>query len=89
MTTPTTTGDASIDTTDPTVLCALLEAQGYLVLLWGIEDVQAVRPDLTDAQCLDVLKRCERQYDANMGLTWDVLSFHADDLFPTAEEDSA
>ena len=65
----------------------LLRAQGYICLCWHIEDVQAVRPDLTDAQCVEVLKQCERRHDATIGINWEVISCHAEDLFP--EDDSA
>ena len=65
---------------------ARLEAQGYLVILWHIDDVKEVRPDLTDAQCKDVLQACQREHDANIGITWDTLRYHADDLFPAPEE---
>jgi hypothetical protein len=45
----------------------LLLAQGYICMLWNIEDVHEVRSDLTDAQCIEVLKRCQNRHDANIG----------------------
>ena len=59
-----------------------LETHGYIATLWHIDDVQEVRPDLTPEQCIEVLKECERQHDATIGINWDVLIFHADELFP-------
>jgi hypothetical protein len=41
-----------------------LEAYGFLACIWGIEDVQTVRPDLSDVQCRAVLPECGRQLDA-------------------------
>lgn len=35
-----------------------------------------------------VLLDCSRQHDAEIGITWDVLSDQADDMFPPAEDDS-
>jgi len=39
-------------------------------------------PDLTDPQCIEVLKRCEDRHDAEIGINWEVIRIHADDLFP-------
>jgi len=62
-----------------------LAAHGYIAILWHIDDVREQRPDLTDPQCMEVLRECERQHDATIGIDWDVLRFHADELFPQAE----
>jgi hypothetical protein len=63
-----------------------LEAQGCIAIIWSIEDVQDVRPDLTLEQCKDLLRQCKEQHDADIGITWAVIRIHADDLFPTPEE---
>lgn len=65
-----------------------LATHGYIAVLWHIDDVKHVRPDLSDAQCMAVLLDCSRQHDAEIGITWDVLSDQADDMFPPAEDDS-
>jgi hypothetical protein len=49
---------------------------------WHIDDVKEVRPDLTKAQAREVLQEAKRRHDATIGIDWDVLAFHADDLFP-------
>ncbi len=49
---------------------------------WHIDDVKEVRPDLSEAQARDVLDQAKRRHDASIGITWDVLAIHADDLFP-------
>jgi hypothetical protein len=49
---------------------------------WHIEDVKEVRPDLTDAQAREVLEQAKRRHAADIGINWDVLAIHADDLFP-------
>lgn len=49
-------------------------------IVWGIEDVKAVAPKLTDAQCREVLQTAERQHDASVGINWDVLKFHAENI---------
>ena len=65
-----------------TKLRKLLQAQGYICSLWHITDVKEVRPDLTDAQCMQVLERCQNSHDACAGINWDVIEIHADDMFP-------
>jgi hypothetical protein len=60
---------------------ALLEQRREVTVIWCTEDVQAVRPDLTDDQAWEVLQRCSRAHDCNYGFTWDLIRFVADDLF--------
>jgi hypothetical protein len=52
---------------------------------WHIDDVKEVRPHLTDAQAREVLEQAKRQHDADIGINWDVLAIHADDLFPRGQ----
>ncbi len=49
--------------------------------IWCIEDVQEVRPDLTEDQCWEVLEATRRYHDATIGINWDVLNCHAAILF--------
>ena len=53
-----------------------------ITISWHIDDVKAVRPELTDEQARDVLGRVNKCHDANIGINWDVLRAVADDLFP-------
>lgn len=53
-----------------------------IAITWNIEDVQAVRPDLTDEQCEVVLKHIEDTHDATIGINWDVIRYAAAYLFP-------
>ena len=69
-----------------TKLESQLLKQGYIVVLWHINDVKELRPDLSDEQCRKVLQQCEHDHDANIGINWDVISFHAENLFPEREE---
>ena len=63
-----------------------LEQHGYIGILWHIDDVKGVRPDLTDEQCMEVLEQCDRRHDAEMGISWQVIEIHAADLFPEPRE---
>lgn len=66
-----------------------LAAQGCIIAsIWSIEDVKQERPDLTDEQCMEVLEQCEHKHDAEIGINWDVIRTHADDLFPAPREDT-
>jgi hypothetical protein len=67
----------------------LLAGRRKIAAIWCIEDVQAVRPDLTDDQAWEVLQDAQRKHDAMMGISWDTLEILADELFgPASETDS-
>ena len=59
-----------------------LAKTGRIAIFWGVDDVKSVRPDLTDDQCMEVLEQCDDKHDANIGISWDVIEFHAGYLFP-------
>jgi hypothetical protein len=53
-----------------------------ITILWQVDDVQAQRPDLTTAQCQEVLKALDHYHDASIGINWDVIDCVADECFP-------
>jgi hypothetical protein len=63
---------------------ALLAARRQIAIIWSVEDVREVRPDLDDDQCWEVLQRAGNQHDALIGLDWDMLEVHAEALFGLA-----
>ncbi|HUY92533.1 MAG TPA: hypothetical protein VMV10_27590 [Pirellulales bacterium] len=60
----------------------LLRARRQVAVIWSIEDVQGVRPELTDDQAWDVLERCYDKHDCEWGFTWNYLEDVADIMFP-------
>jgi hypothetical protein len=54
-------------------------------ILWYVEDVQDVRPDLNDEQSYEVLLFAKAHHDANIGINWDVLECTAEFLYPLSE----
>lgn len=52
---------------------------------WCIEDVLAVRPDLSEQQASDVLQQLKKGHDAETGINWEVIDIVADMLFPTPD----
>jgi hypothetical protein len=60
----------------------LLEQHRQVAVIWSIEDVRHVRPDLSDDQAWEVLGRCRDQHDCEWGFTWTFLKDVADELFP-------
>jgi hypothetical protein len=64
----------------------LLAKSGWIASLWGVEDVQNLRPDLTFDQCMEVLEQCMDKHDAEIGINWQVIEFHAGDLFPEPDD---
>lgn len=59
----------------------LLATSRQIAIVWSLDDVREVRPDLTHEQCWQVLQEAERQHDALVGLSWDTLRCVAADLF--------
>jgi hypothetical protein len=53
-----------------------------IAVIWSIDDVQIIRPDLTDQQASDVLIYLKKNHDANEGINWDTIETVADILFP-------
>ena len=64
-------------------LAGLLERSGKIAIVWCIEDVLSLRPELTSEQAWAVLKLCRDEHDAGLGINWDVLACCAELLFPT------
>lgn len=44
-----------------------------VAIVWSVDDVQTVRPDLTDEEALDVLKQAKRKHDCEVGISWSTL----------------
>ena len=65
---------------------ALLAERKQIAFIWSIEDVQEVRPDLTDEQAWQALQQVKSDHDATIGVTWDTLEWAAKDLFGDAPE---
>jgi hypothetical protein len=59
----------------------------YLADNWYIDDIQQVRPDLDDDQCIRVLEVMESNFDANDGINWDVIRANAYNLYPIEDEE--
>lgn len=65
----------------------LLAERNQIAIIWDIEDVQTLRPDLGDEQAWQVLEQVERHHDAGIGIHWEVLEIHAQVLFPEPIEE--
>jgi len=48
--------------------------------IWTIGDVKILAPDLTDDEAMAILELVEDNFDANIGINWDVIQ-HAIDMF--------
>lgn len=52
---------------------------------WSVADVhsaaEGMEIELTDDQAEKVLERIADRFDANLGINWDVIEFHIDQLF--------
>jgi hypothetical protein len=68
-------------------VCDLLAKQKRIALIWAIEDVLRLRPDLTAEQAWEVLQAVESEADALVGVTWDTLEECAERLFGDGPDD--
>src|SRR5262249_34547065 len=71
---------------DPIDIEAILAKRDQVAVIWSIEDVQEIRPDLTLEQAWEVLQRTSSKHDANLGITWQTLENQARSLFGDAPE---
>ena len=53
---------------------------------WHVDDVLNQRPDLTEDRACDVLDRLAHNFDANIGINWDVIDACAEYLYPETSE---
>ena len=65
----------------------LVDNRDTIALLWCIDDVLEIRPDLTEEQAGEVLTRVDDIHDASIGLSWDTLQAVADDMYPKGSDD--
>lgn len=69
----------------------VLRERRQVAVIWCTDDVQSVRPDLSDDEAWRVLKQCRQLHDCELGFTWLLIETVADDLFPepskTSKED--
>ena len=60
-----------------------------IAIEWCIDDVQNVRPYLTDEQAWEVLKAIVDRHDANIGVNWDYIEAVADDMFDEPDNEGS
>ena len=58
-----------------------LEQKKMIAVVWGIDDVQCVRSDLTDDQAWEVLQLLERELSPEFNQSWDFVRNAAEQLF--------
>jgi hypothetical protein len=63
-----------------------LAGRKQVAVIWSVEDVQEIRPDLTAKQAWEVLQQARKAHDAGIGITWSVLECHAEMLYGYAPE---
>ena len=62
-------------------------SERQIEIVWSVEDVQEVRPDLDDEQSMEVLYMVLKKHDASLGVSWDTLEVWADYLYPEGQDD--
>ncbi len=70
----------------PIDIDACLARNEQVAVLWSVNDVVELRPDLTTRQAFEVLQHAKRMHDVRFGINWDTLDFAAEQLFGEAPE---
>lgn len=65
----------------------LVDKRYAMAIVWQIDDVLSIRPDLTEEQAGEVLGRVEDCHDASIGVSWDTLEIIADEMFPSEDDE--
>jgi hypothetical protein len=60
----------------------VLDEHHAIALIWDADQVLSHYPHLTKEQSFEVLRECERTYDAEHGLTWDDIGDAVARLYP-------
>jgi hypothetical protein len=64
---------------------SILAERRQIAILWTVDDVQAVRPDLDEDQAWKLLQQIEHDHDGDYGLTFDAIKSASQNLFPDAD----
>jgi hypothetical protein len=67
----------------------LLNTQREIAVVWEVDDVLVLRPDLTDDQAWQVLQHAKRHHDAGIGLNWESIEAAAESIFGPEPESIA
>lgn len=63
-----------------------LAKQRQIAVLWSVDDVLELRPDLSTDQAWKVLQQAEEHHDAEIGIHWNLLTQIAEGLYGDASE---
>lgn len=63
----------------------MLAERREIAIIWSVEDVLEVRPDLSMESAWAVLERCKSCHDATIGICWDIIQSIADQMFPEVD----
>lgn len=58
------------------------EPKKSIAIIWHVDDVKSIRPELSDEQAMEVLERFEKHHDP-AGLDWDFIKDICNELYPT------
>ncbi len=73
-------------TTETIDIHPYLAERREIAMVWTIEDIGEVRPDLSEEQAWETLQAARDNHDAGIGINWSVLECHAEMLFGDAPE---
>lgn len=53
---------------------------GWMAVWWHVDDVMGLDDSLSEEKAREVLELAYRRHDAEIGINWDVLRVHIDDV---------
>lgn len=65
-----------------------LDTNREIAVIWEVDDVLVLRPELSDEQAWQVLQHAKRHHDAGIGLNWESLEAAAEALYGPEPETS-
>ncbi len=66
----------------------VLADRNQIAIIWDIDDVKAIRPDLTDEQAWEVLSTAKKWHDRDYGVTLGSLESIANHFFGEASSEA-
>ena len=74
--------DAPCDQASERDIRLLLIERRQIAQIWSINDVQALRNDLSEEEAWIVLQEVDRRQAINYGIDWGLVEYVSDELYP-------
>jgi len=69
---------------DKTDLALLFNQPEEITIVWSVDDIKKVAPNLQDFQARFILSQLKKCHNAELGINWDVIRYTVTVYFPSA-----